>query len=307
MPSRTNRFQKLVFAVKRHAAAGATVTESKILRNRRNNKGREVDIVIEGTQAGHNFVISIECVDYGRPATIEWVEQMAAKHQDLPTDKLILVSNAAFTKDALEEAEARGIETVTFRAIENSEDNDRLFGHLDKLMAKGFSLTPTKVTIRVPAFNELPQETVVTVPDNTIFDSTGSPTVSVYQVVHDLLSSDFVRNYVLENGDEAHKIFTLDLELPTDQNGSSIFFMEKKSPLILRPADRMRIECDCEISASPVAMQRGVLGPVKVAWGEAVTPGHSMFIVASYDSGQKMMSLMTLPDNGKQLAPKGRC
>jgi hypothetical protein len=70
MPQRTNEFQKLVYLVRKHSAAGSTVTESKLLTDS-NGSQREVDICIEDSIDGIPVTISIECCDLARPATVE--------------------------------------------------------------------------------------------------------------------------------------------------------------------------------------------------------------------------------------------
>jgi len=80
MPKRTNVFQKIVFLVKKHAATGATVTESKLLRDRITGAAREVDICVESVIVGHEVVVSLECRDRGRKADVQWVEEMKTKH-----------------------------------------------------------------------------------------------------------------------------------------------------------------------------------------------------------------------------------
>jgi hypothetical protein len=104
MPKRTNEFQKLVYLVKKHSATGSTVTESKLLTDSTGYQ-REVDIRIEHSIAGFPVTISIECCDLGRPATVEWVERMKGKHDDLPTNILILFSGSGFTELAKEKAQ----------------------------------------------------------------------------------------------------------------------------------------------------------------------------------------------------------
>ena len=42
-------------------------------------------------------MIGIECTAGGRPATVEWVNEMIGKHGELPVDKTILVSKSGFT------------------------------------------------------------------------------------------------------------------------------------------------------------------------------------------------------------------
>ena len=54
----------------------------------------------------------MECRDWERPQTVEWVESMHGKHQSLPTNRLVLVSRSGFTKEAIEKAKSWNIETI---------------------------------------------------------------------------------------------------------------------------------------------------------------------------------------------------
>ena len=74
---------------------------------------REVDILVDVQASGYSVLIGIECCDRSRPATVEWVEQICRKHTSLPTDKLVLVSSAGYTKNALRKAQANGAEALT--------------------------------------------------------------------------------------------------------------------------------------------------------------------------------------------------
>jgi hypothetical protein len=116
MPKRSNKFQKLIYLIHKGLAGDASVTESKMLRDRITNEENEVDIVIEKEFAGTNIVISIECRGHGRPATREWVNEMWGKHQHLPTKHLILVSESGFTRTAKEKAKVLGVETLSLNA-----------------------------------------------------------------------------------------------------------------------------------------------------------------------------------------------
>ena len=108
MPKRSTPFQAIVRHVRQHLLApGVTVTESKILRDAVLGIGREVDVVIEGTLDGEPVVISMEVRERSRPADLPWVQEMLGKHQDLPTNRLILVSKSGFTKQALVQVAAQ--------------------------------------------------------------------------------------------------------------------------------------------------------------------------------------------------------
>lgn len=60
--------------------------------------------------------IGVEVTARKRPADLPWVTEQWAKHQTLPTDKLVLVAQSGFTKDAERFAGAHGVEAVKFRA-----------------------------------------------------------------------------------------------------------------------------------------------------------------------------------------------
>ena len=74
---------------------------------------REVDVLIAANAANYMIAIGLEVVDHSRRAGTPWVENMRAKHANLPVDKLVLVSKRGFTKPALVKARFYGIETLT--------------------------------------------------------------------------------------------------------------------------------------------------------------------------------------------------
>jgi hypothetical protein len=96
MPKRSNDFQKLIYLIHHQLTGEAIVTESKFLHDNAANIEREVDIVIETRVGDYSLVIGVECQGRGRVANVEWVEQMAAKHETLPTNKLILIIKIRF-------------------------------------------------------------------------------------------------------------------------------------------------------------------------------------------------------------------
>lgn len=113
MPQRTNAFQRIVTLLHASLAGKATVVESEMLTDKVTKEKREVDVLITTNAANYKVVIGIEVVSWGRPAGTPWVEKMRAKHDNLETDKLILVSESGFTKPALDKARFYDIETLT--------------------------------------------------------------------------------------------------------------------------------------------------------------------------------------------------
>jgi hypothetical protein len=104
-------FQEVVAIIHEHLAEGATVEESAMLVNRVTGRQREVDVVVRTNAASHEVVVGIEVTRAGRKATVEWVERMG-KHQNLPTDKLVLVAVSGFRHHAGEAARAAGVATI---------------------------------------------------------------------------------------------------------------------------------------------------------------------------------------------------
>lgn len=117
MPARSNDFQRLIFLIQKQLATSplVSVTESKMLRDPRDGKSREVDVVVEFAQHGAPFVLAIECRDTSRKLTVEHVEQLTKKHE-ARSDKLIIVSRRGFAKSAAELASLNRVEAVTLEA-----------------------------------------------------------------------------------------------------------------------------------------------------------------------------------------------
>jgi hypothetical protein len=103
----------VVEIIHRHMAEDATVEASAMLIDAVTGDEREVDVVIRSRPAGYELVISVEAVGRSRPATVEWVEQMLGKHKHLPTDKLVLVAQRGFSKQARRKAESGGAVPVS--------------------------------------------------------------------------------------------------------------------------------------------------------------------------------------------------
>ena len=113
MPKRTNIFQKLIFLINKQLADHAAVSESVLLLEINSGRKREVDIVIEGDVAGYHAVIGIECTGSKRKVSATLMEQLYQKHQNLKTNKVVVVSRAGFTAQALEKAKFYNMEAIS--------------------------------------------------------------------------------------------------------------------------------------------------------------------------------------------------
>ena len=121
MPRRTNAFQRLVTLLTATLAGRAQVTESAMLTDRVNGEQREVDILVTALAGGYTVQLGIEVISWTRPADTPWIEKMRAKHDNLPTDKLVLVSESGFYEPARRKAEFYGIEVLTLEEANEAD------------------------------------------------------------------------------------------------------------------------------------------------------------------------------------------
>jgi hypothetical protein len=155
MPKRSTPFQAIVYLVRQHyAGPGVVVTESKFLHDPVLGE-REVDIVVEAEADGDLVVISLEVNQKGRRASVEWVEQMIGKHSRLPTNKLVLVSRAGFSRNARTKValEAGRIEAIQPDIVTVDEEPV-----VKRLFADSIRYNPTRCTVLVRDDNGEPAE-----------------------------------------------------------------------------------------------------------------------------------------------------
>ena len=84
-----------------------------MLIDRVSGEQREVDVLVVAIAGGYSVQLGVEVISWARPADTPWVEKMRAKHENLSTDKLILVSEKGFYEPARRKAEFYGIEVLT--------------------------------------------------------------------------------------------------------------------------------------------------------------------------------------------------
>ncbi|MBB5166270.1 hypothetical protein [Mycobacterium sp. AZCC_0083] len=150
MPKRTNLFQQVVSVIYEHLAEGASIEESAMLPNRLTGKMREVDVVLRTLAAGHAVVIGIEAASrQPDPISVEWVEQMIAKHQNLPTDKVVLVSESGFTDQARDLAIKENIDPISPETLGDGDPAFWIVNAVRSLWPKQLELTPWRARVFV--------------------------------------------------------------------------------------------------------------------------------------------------------------
>jgi hypothetical protein len=282
MPKRSNEFQRLIYLVRVNLAAGATVTESKMLRDRITGREREVDVCVEGVVGGTPVIVSLECRDHVRPADVAWVEQMKTKHDRLPTSALILASRSGFTREAREVARVYGLEAISFDEVQRT-DFSTLLKATSALWSKCVTFSANKVVASVLPTLKLPAENVAVRPDHDVYDTNGSLLGSMGELVKLALNSPAALHQLFSEGEEEHRRFELRWQPPLDQHGNPIY-LKKVEPSVLREIQSIKIEGPCEFKIREFGLRRGNLGEVEVAWGKTELFGKDALIAATRDS-----------------------
>jgi hypothetical protein len=297
MPKRSNDFQKLIYLIHHQLANQAIVTESKFLHDRAVNKDREVDIVIETEIGGHPIIIGIECQGRGRVADVEWVEQMKSKHESLPIDKLILVSQSGFTETARTKAQAFGIKTMTMGQAARADWN-LMVSKIPTVQVEKWGIEPSAcfalIEQRDAQINTLQldmDQSLYTKAENELIEVTVREAIEIIIDTH------------------AEQIIEQLKETNIKEHTYAVFQMEFNAPqgTYLIDASNIRREinslciighgtCESEL----VDMQDGSFGSAQIAFGKTKTVDtQSLITIVEQEEGPNTAALM-FPSNDKE-------
>jgi hypothetical protein len=245
---------------------------------------------MEGAVGGVPTIICIECRAFMRKADVTWVEEMTSKHNNLPTDVLILYSRSGFTKSAVEKAKFYNKRIVTLRAL-NDVTAEGLFGGTGSLWLKTCSLTPTKIVFSVPAAPGLAAENVNVSPDHIIFNHEGQPIGIAKVWVELLLRSPAAMGEMLKRGDQTHKGFEV-RTYPSDPplwEGKTVCLQKiDQEPPVLRSVETMTVLGHASFDLGNFQMEHGKLDNITIAWGTGSLASGEALLVASKDDKETM-------------------
>lgn len=200
MPPRTNALQRLITLLTATLAGHAQVTESAMLKDRVTSEPREVDVLVSATTATYTVNLGIEVIAWARPADTPWIEKMRAKHENLPTDKLILVSESGFSAPAKKKAEFYGIETLTID--EACEADWPLIADME---GSGI-FEVTTLNFDIAAIYQLASGEIeqIAIPRQAFFPGSHGP-ITMDTFVRSILERDDFRNVIQANLVENHE------------------------------------------------------------------------------------------------------
>lgn len=302
MPKRTNLFQQVVGIVYDHMADGAVVEESALLRDSRAGETREVDVVIRGEVAGEVVVVSVEAVARKRKADLTWVDSMLSKHHSLPTNKLILVSEAGFSKGAAKKAKEAGAVPVTPEKFSEADTAGEIVNRLDAIWSKTHSIEVGSVEVEMLApdgselFSDAPPDVPFYSPDGTVI-GLFSDLVSV--IVRDYVGPQEIAERVglRDITESVEKKIVLAVDFPAVAVPAEPKTMS--TPVYVRPDNgdpespllsikRMVIRGVLKIDVAEIPLSHQRIGDAGTAHGSATIDGSkALFVVTEGEHGSK--------------------
>lgn len=274
MPKRTNAFQRLVTLLTASLADDAEVTESAMLVDRVTGEPREVDILVSGKAGGFAVQIGIEVIAWARPADTPWIEKMRAKHDNLSTDKLILVSENGFFEPAIRKAKFYGIELLT---LEEATAAD--WPLIATLEASGvFEVMTIEFTTKGIVKFDSGECELVSVPQTARFTSANGG-MKIDELVRKILDREDVRELLRKNifSDQHHE-FWFSYSHP---NGLWKFEHENK----IGQFTELRVGLKVLNSASPVRFATGKFRSAPFISGISTTNAPMQFALAKRPDG----------------------
>jgi hypothetical protein len=288
MPKRSNVFQETVAVIQTHFSGEATVTESCILTDRLTGQEREVDVVVEGALGMNPVIVGIEATAKGRPATVEWVEQLIEKHRHLPTDRLVLVSESGFTASALKLALAKGVSAVYPQELTSDEADRTVAAALGSLMARQIVTRQFNAELLVDDAGQ--QVTMSPLPTDSISDATGN----VVGTVSDLVNATMQASSDELNGDLGRlPDGTTGGEVVSDF-GDGLFIGAADGRLL--PVVRIRYYLQAEVRSEPVALTPRGLAGVIFSSGTARFGDDEVLLVMTEKEGRTRVTIRERPN-----------
>ena len=287
MPKRSNRFQKLIYALHKQLNAEATVTESKLLVDRVTKIEREVDIVIDATTGDLDITIGIEVISHNRRADLEWLNQMWGKHKNLPTDKLVLVSKSGFTETAIEEGRTLGIELMTLNEAIVA-DWTLIVNKLKEVFLARCHFTPTECRAILVEEYQQPDNPIVG-PDLILYNSQDQPQGTLLEIIQQVLNQPSILENIY-NREDRMKVSSFEIKFPVADG--SYLLDDTNTPREIRG---LVVKGSCKFLIDPVPLEHHTYGKAQIAFGTAnISEGEVLLSVVEREGGKMTFELTQL-------------
>lgn len=117
----SEEFERLVAGIYRHLSTGCRVQHNVHLPGIQSGTERQIDVLVEGTVAGEDIRMIVECKHTLRNLTVQNVDSFLGVVQDVHAHKGVLVARRGFSKNAVQYARRCGISLCTFRDAETRD------------------------------------------------------------------------------------------------------------------------------------------------------------------------------------------
>lgn len=313
MPARTNPFQKVIATVYKHLSDDTA--ESKMLRDRRAETDREVDLVVIKNVAGEEITIGVEATAVSRKVTLTTVDSLLKKHEDIGTHHLVIVSKSGFTEPAMRKLEeskkASGYQPKDLAAGEAGLET-RIVGQLASLWQKRFSVTLTTVFAEIELPRKLRRKNLVPwvnpPPGFDLLDKNGDEITTPEELFVNWADRNIPELGelldVAETGTDANKTFLHDLFPPWTLDGKDLGDLHvlvnlspEGAPLDLRLFKVVKLDLrgPATIGVTRFDLQHQRLNEsLAYSVGEAEIDGQPTLLVASAAPDGEKLSTLTL-------------
>jgi len=258
--------------------------------------------VLRTQTAGHETVIAIEAAAGGRPATVEWVEQMIGKHKNLPTDKVVLVAEAGFSKQARSLATAEKMIPMTPEEV-SADTATGVLRALSSLWPKTVTLKPESARLwarrpdgRMVTFTVTGNLTIV------LDDDTEAELVDVIKgtiehhvpsIVNQIGLADIAENTESEFRIHAGPPVTVDV----DGEPHELFarWTKESEPELWR-IEKIAVDGIALVHVDRIDLSHRRLGDVRYAYGQGSIAGKSSLVVVTEDDNGGELSVRLDPE-----------
>jgi hypothetical protein len=286
MPPRSNLFQETIAIVHSHLAGEATLEESAMLEQRTTGQAREIDVVLRSNVGPHEVIVSVEARSTARKADLPWVESMLGKHADLPTSKLVLVSESGFTGPAKRHAEAKGAIAVSPQDVAGDHPGRRLIDEIRSLQMQevSFEVKHMIMTARRPSG----ETTQVKVPLNmNVYTADGrylTMLVPLFESERAANAAEF-QKHLPEDGGGLEANLHPRWNLPDGSVTDEIYAQwQETDPPEMQLIEEIVVLADVAVTDVPtIEMTSRQLGDIAYSYGETTLGGKRAVVVLTAD------------------------
>lgn len=275
MPQRSNEFQRLVYLLKLCAGRNTVVQESALVPDSITGALVEVDIWITTVVGGHDIHVGIECRDHARKQGVEWLNEMKAKHERLPTSKLVLVSRSGFAERTRRLAKAYNIDLSEFGEFDESAAS-RLLTSLS-MSARSVEVLPQAVHFVVedsdcPSGTRSAEADV----DWPVFRSDGSPSGTAQDLVRAVTNSELMAREVRRVSKTCRVQFH-----STVSNAGSPLLVQIPGESVRRVIQSVDIEAVAVFDSAEGPTRRASVDGAQVTWTSFQLKGEQVTMLAT--------------------------